>query len=239
MGLFARNHSIGETGLLKGFTDCHCHILPGVDDGVRTMEDSLAILDRYAGLGIQEVWLTPHIMEDVPNTTAALKERFQELCARYQGNIKLHLAAEYMLDGLFESRLEARDLLTHGSNGEYLLVETSYFNAPSRLASILQDVMNSGYFPILAHPERYMYMLKDDYKTLRDRGVKMQLNLPSLMGNYGTSVQKKAFELLKEGYYDIAGTDLHRMRQLDTMFTTRCLPRKVYKLLKPELFINI
>ena len=71
---------------------------------MQTMEESLQILSFYEQLGVSEVWLTPHIMEDIPNTTEGLKERFAKLNAAYQGNITLLLAAENMLDNLFEER---------------------------------------------------------------------------------------------------------------------------------------
>lgn len=239
MGLFGRKYSIAETGLPDGFTDCHCHILPGVDDGVRTMDESLAILKCYEDLGIREVWLTPHVMEDVPNTTSGLQSRYEELSEKYQGKIRLHLAAEYMMDSLFEQRLMAGDLLTLGNGGGHVLVETSYFNPPTRMTEVLKDIKSAGLFPVLAHPERYMYMDMDDYAALSDSGVRLQLNLPSLAGNYGPDVQKKAFMLLKKGYYDIAGTDLHRRQQLDTLFTRRCLPRKIFKAGLSERLITL
>lgn len=81
-------------------TDCHSHLLPGVDDGVRTAEESLRILEEMERQGIRKLWLTPHIMEDIPNTTDTLKTRFRTLCKSYRGNIRLELAAEYMLDNL-------------------------------------------------------------------------------------------------------------------------------------------
>lgn len=104
---FTRKRTLGDIGIFNGLTDCHSHILPGVDDGVRTMEESLAILDRYERLGMKTVWLTPHIMEDVPNKTADLKERFNLLCQNYKGGLRLHLGAENMIDNLFEERLAA------------------------------------------------------------------------------------------------------------------------------------
>ena len=106
---FRKKKTLAESGLLHGFTDWHCHLLPGVDDGVRTLDESLAILASYEQQGIRSVWLTPHIMEDIPNTTALLKARFAELITAYQGPLQLHLAAEHMLDGLFEERLRNRD----------------------------------------------------------------------------------------------------------------------------------
>ena len=102
---FRKKQTLEESGFFRGFTDWHCHILPGVDDGVQTMEEALQILAEYERLGIKEVWLTPHIMEDIPNTTQHLRERFKELQATYQGNVVLNLASENMLDRLFEERL--------------------------------------------------------------------------------------------------------------------------------------
>ena len=124
--------SYKTSGYLNGFTDWHSHILPGVDDGIRTMDESLAVLAYYESLGMSEVWLTPHIMEDIPNTTEDLKKRFEDLCKHYEGNMKLHLAAEYMLDNLFVQRLSEGDILTYGKNGKSVLVETSYIQAPYR-----------------------------------------------------------------------------------------------------------
>lgn len=209
LGIFKRRNSAG-TGTLKGFVDWHCHILPGVDDGLPTMDESLQVLAEYERLGIAQVWLTPHIMEDIPNTTAGLRARFAELTEAYKGGVQLHLAAENMLDRLFAERLAARDLLPIGPGGDRLLVETSYFNPPMDLHGMLERIMSAGYRPILAHPERYAYMGERDYKDLAARGVKFQLNLPSLTGMYGREAQKKAQWLLRHSLYAVAGTDLHR-----------------------------
>lgn len=217
LGIFKRRNSAG-TGTLKGFVDWHCHILPGVDDGLQTIDESLQVLAEYERLGIAQVWLTPHIMEDIPNTTAGLRARFAELQAAYKGGVQLHLAAENMLDALFEERLAARDLLPIGIRGDHLLVETSYFNPPMDLTGTLERIKSAGYRPILAHPERYIYMDEKDYKQLHGMGVEFQLNLPSLAGMYGTEARKKARRLGKLGLYAYSGTDLHRPS------TLRCLP---------------
>ncbi len=196
-------------------TDWHCHILPGVDDGVQTMEESLAIIKGYEEAGISEVWLTPHIMEDVPNRIDFLRHRFAELQEAYKGQIKLNLAAENMIDRLFMERLEADDLLPIG-DGKTLLVETSYFSAPMHFHDKLESIKSKGYVPLLAHPERYNYMDSfSHYRRLRDMGVKFQLNLMSLSSHYGSIVRDKAMRLLSEGYIDRLGTDLHRSEHLD------------------------
>lgn len=211
---FHKKQTLAESGYFRGFTDWHSHILPGVDDGVQTMEESLEILAKYDELGVREVWLTPHIMEDIPNTTAHLRERFRELQGAYKGNITLQLAAENMLDSLFEERLEKNDLLPIGENGNHLLVETSYFNPPMGLRNMLLRIKDKGYYPVLAHPERYMYMGKDEYLQLKMMGVKFQLNLFSLMGMYGKEAQEKARKLQKAGMYKYIGTDIHRLGTL-------------------------
>ena len=218
------------SSLLTGFTDHHSHILPGVDDGVKKMEVSLKVLERYEQLGIAEVWCTPHIMEDIPNTTEKLQARFAELCEAYQGPIKLHLAAEYMMDALFEERLEQGDLLKLGDEGNQLLVETSYFTPPMDMDKILLRIKQKGLYPVLAHPERYVYMNKERYTELKDKGIRFQLNLSSLAGAYGSEAKDKALWILKKEYYNLVGSDLHSLRNAD-YWSTRA-PRALKKLLQ-------
>ncbi len=213
--IFFSRKTLLSSGVFRGMTDYHSHILPGVDDGLRTMEDSLAVLKYFEGLGIESVWCTPHIMEDIPNTTERLRSRFAELQNAYSGPIRLHLAAENMLDGLFVERLEQGDLLPLTEEGGYLLVETSYFNPPSNLDELLKDTMSAGYFPVMAHPERYVYMGKADYHRLYDMGVKFQLNLLSLAGAYGHDEQEKAQYLLKNKMYSFRGTDIHSLKSFE------------------------
>ena len=211
---FSKKQTLEESGFFRGFTDWHSHILPGVDDGVQSMDESLQILAEYERLGVKEVWLTPHIMEDVPNTTQHLRERFGELQAAYQGNVALNLASENMLDNLFEERLNKNDLLPIGKEGKHLLVETSYFNPPMCLQNILLRIKAKGYYPVLAHPERYLYMNENDYLHLKSMNIQFQLNQFSLFGLYGKDVQKRTKALQKRGLYDYIGTDLHRINTL-------------------------
>lgn len=228
------SHGPGRAGkerLPEGI-DWHCHILPGVDDGFVSMDKSLDMLRVYEEVGMHEVWLTPHIMEDVPNETAHLRQVFAELEKEYRQDflrrnpadsnpaaaaatdikkpLKLHLAAENMLDALFEKRLKANDLLPLGEDGSMLLVETSIFSAPMNFYGLLERIKNKGYTPVLAHPERYLYMGKSDYERLKAQGIKFQRNLFSLKGQYGDNVRKRCQKLMKWGMYDFVGSDLHR-----------------------------
>ncbi len=270
---FTKYYSILDSGILDGGTDWHCHILPGVDDGIRSMESALEVLAYYEQIGIREVWLTPHIMEDVPNEPAELRTRFAELKAAYygtaagaassaaanapsdavaepasstaadapsdtaaeapRGTIRLHLAAENMIDTLFDARFAARNLLTIGGgaeipgpDGETLLVETSYFSPPMAFEDTLDEIRLRGLHPLLAHPERYVYMGRRDYHRLKEAGVRFQLNLMSLVGMYGETAADKASQLLLDGMYDFFGSDLHRLTPFRDAINDPALTKK-------------
>lgn len=226
MWLISNKVLVKESGLLEGFCDYHCHLLPGVDDGVQEMKETLEILGLWEEAGVKEVWLTPHIMEDVPNKPAILAQQYAELMGVYQGTVELHLAAENMMDRLFSERLDKRDLLPIGKTGTHLLVETSYYNPPMDMEQIIDRIKENGYTPILAHPERYQYMGLGDYEKWKQRGVLLQLNLPSLLGAYGLEVQRKAERLLSKGMYDCCGTDTH-MREFVEIFLNSKIQKRI------------
>ncbi len=213
---FTKRKTLADADAFRGFADHHTHLLPGVDDGFRTMDETLRALKAYEQRGVTHVWFTPHVMEDYPNETARLRELFEKVKEAYApvagaNPLQLHLGAEYMLDTVFAERLAADDLLTLDDD-RHLLVETSYFNPPAGLREILADIAAAGYRPVLAHPERYVYMEADDYDELHDMGVKFQLNLASPTGAYSPEAARNAEMLLKKGYYSLAGTDMHRLR---------------------------
>lgn len=212
---FTKHITIESSHFFEGFVDCHSHILPGVDDGVRHIDESLEILERYEEMGLRGVWFTPHIMEDIPNTPSDLRERFEALKSSYHGRLELHLGAENMIDNLFEKRLETNDFLPMGKKGDHLLVETSYFTPPLGFYDTLEKVKSKGYFPVLAHPERYVYMSGKDYDRLKEMKIFFQLNVFSLAGYYGSPVRQTAEYLLKKGYYNFAGTDIHSISMLN------------------------
>ncbi len=216
--LFSSHVTLAESNICQGMVDAHSHLIPGVDDGVQKMEDTLAILSSYEALGVKKIYCTPHIMEDLPNKTAHLKDRFAQLREAYQGSIELRLAAEYMIDNLLLNRLQEKDLLPHGEKEDHLLIETSYYSSPGCFEEAVEQVRSLGFWPMLAHPERYCYMERRQYEKLKEEGVKFQLNVPSLLGKYGEDAKKKARMLLEKGMYDFMGTDVHR---LDPQFADR------------------
>ena len=231
LGLFNRRRSLLESGLLKGAVDQHSHILYGLDDGVKTQEDSLSILRFLEEQGVSEVWFTPHVMEDVPNTTEGIRARFEQLKSVYRGGLRFHLAAEYMIDTLFEERLAARDLLTHGN--DTVLVETSSVAPPINLWEVLETMRKAGYRPLIAHPEHYRYMDKADYKRLHDMGCVLQMNLPSIVGFYGESARERALDLLDKGWYAMVGSDCHRYRAIQAQYAARELKKDTLRKLAP------
>lgn len=213
---FTKRKTLADIDAFQGFADHHSHLLPGVDDGFRTMDETLRALKAYEKQGVAQVWFTPHVMEDYPNETEKLRHLFEKVKSEYaqvagDNPLQLHLGAEYMLDTVFAERLAADDLLVLDED-RHLLVETSYFNPPAGLRDILADIAAAGYRPVLAHPERYVYMEEDEYDELHAMGVKFQLNLASPTGAYSPEAARNAEMLLKKGYYDLAGTDMHRLR---------------------------
>lgn len=240
MGLFDRKKSLIDTELLKGGVDRHSHILFGVDDGVASLEESLQCLAYYEKQGLSDLWLTPHVMEEIPNQTEALKARFKELCEAYdavagENKIKLHLAAEYMLDIVFEQRLANNDLLS--MDGRFILVETSTWEPPINLWGIFERIKSAGYRPIFAHTERYRYLQPSDYDRLHNMGVFMQLNLGSLIGGYGEGSLRRAQLILDKGYYRCSGSDCHRLEKLMSQCSAKALDKKTQAKIK-ELITN-
>ncbi len=204
-----------KLSVLDGFVDYHSHILPGVDDGVESLDETLAILSEFERRGCREVWFTPHIMEEIPNKTSDLRRVFDNVLDSYAGNMKLHLASENMLDSLYAERLDANDLLPMDSG--WLLVETSYYDSPANFTELLEKTVDMGYKPLLAHPERYNYMDESSYRRLKDMGVGFQLNIVSLGRYYGDIARDKARWLIEHGMYNRAGTDIHRIAALDVI----------------------
>lgn len=213
MWSFICRQTIAESGLLDGITDYHSHILPGVDDGVSTSDKAFELLAFYEELGIRNVWLTPHIMEDYPNETDILRQQFENFYTEYtrcsKNPIALSLASENMLDSLFMQRLSRNDLLPI-IDSSHLLVETSYYIPPFHFKELLELVTYKGYTLILAHPERYHYLsTMQEYEELYYRGIKLQLDMASIVGAYGEEARNKALALLQKGYYSLIGTDVH------------------------------
>jgi tyrosine-protein phosphatase YwqE len=197
----------------------HSHLLPGIDDGAPTLEESLSLIRQLQALGYQKLITTPHIYtEFYPNTSAIIQEKLalvRQACTEVGINIPIDAAAEYFMDDHFASLLETGDLLPIWDN--LILVEMSFMGAPPQLEEYIFRLQTKGFVPVLAHPERYTFMHQNlrQYERLKDMGCKFQLNLLSLTGYYDKSIMQVSEKLLKKGWIDLLGTDLHHQRHLD------------------------
>jgi tyrosine-protein phosphatase YwqE len=221
ISFFKRKKNTIATVLPDNFIDIHSHLLHGIDDGSKNLDESVALIKRMNAIGIKNFVVTPHIMEGVwENNPTIIKKKLAELTSHLKDlgitDVKIKAAAEYMLDSNFNKLLASKKLLT--VKDAYILVEMSYLNAPVNLYEILFQIQIAGYKPILAHPERYSFYHKNfkEYQKLKDAGCHFQLNLLSLTNYYGKGVNAIAMKLLKENMIDFVGSDTHHQRHLDT-----------------------
>lgn len=207
--MFGFRHSLPKD-IFRGACDVHCHLLPGVDDGFSTTEKSLHALKKLEERGVQKMILTPHFMKDYPdNNRANIMAKFEAYKAEAAkvSKIELRLGGEYMLDACFMDRYKEGFLTLNGK--DEVLCETSYLMYEPGITDMLYDIMCEEMQPVIAHPERYEYAVKDNYFRWRDKRYKFQLNLLSLAGAYGKPAMVKSHYLLKEGMYDYVGSDMH------------------------------
>lgn len=233
---FGRSKKWARTAMLRGMTDVHTHLLPGVDDGIGSFEAAGEMLEYLRKAGVCRIFLTPHISDEWPlNTPAALSARYEILKRMAPEEMELCLAAEYMLDAGFRKRLDDGLLALPDKQ---VLVETSCLAAPLDFQNLLYDLSLEGYTPVIAHPERYAYMTGIDYYLLKSKGYKFQLNFFSLSGQYGPEVRRRAQGLLQQGFYDFAGSDCHGISHYKTGLEKLSLARWQIKELQGLLANN-
>jgi tyrosine-protein phosphatase YwqE len=222
---FSRKKRIPITDFFTSdFIDIHSHLLPGIDDGAKSIDDSIALIEIMRSFGIRNFITTPHVLGEVyPNTPEIIKTKLSEvkktLIDRGITDVSISAAAEYMLDEQFAKALKNDEILT--LKDSYVLVEMSYFSAPINLYELLFEIQLKGYKPVLAHPERYNFYHNDfdHYYKLKKSGCLFQLNFLSLTEQYGKNVQKISQKLLQLGMYDFIGTDTHHSRHLNLLTT--------------------
>lgn len=203
-------------------TDVHCHIVPGVDDGSPDITNSIELLRSMSELGLQRIFASPHATKDrYENTPQTIVKPFTALqsAARANGlNVELHQHFECRIDDFFLQQLENNNLTT--LPGNFILIENPFANEPWGIESIIYELINRGFNPILAHPERYAYYAlrhRDRYTHLHDLGLYFQVNLLSLAGYYGKMERATALYLLDEGMVQFVGTDIHREAHIQSI----------------------
>jgi tyrosine-protein phosphatase YwqE len=205
-------------------TDLHSHLIPSIDDGSESMEQSLELVEELSNLGFQKLITTPHTMNHrFPNTKEDILNGFAKLKDAVVNRgipVELEVASEYYFDEHFIELIEEGDLLTFGDN--YVLFELSYTALPFGVENGVFKLIQKGYKPILAHPERYATFQADPkkYEALKDTGLLFQLNVNSLDGFYGKSAKKAAEFLVDNGMVDFVGSDTHRPKYVEALKKT-------------------
>lgn len=223
-GLFSKKPKIKEEvfEFSSLHTDMHSHILPNIDDGADSLETSLVLIKGMQALGYKKMIATPHIMWDMYQNTPDIINRQLEIVQKALQKegiaMEIHAAAEYFLDDHVEGLLQKKEKLLTVSENK-VLVEFSLAYPAFNIKEVLFEMQMQGYQPVLAHPERYIYLEgnKDFYSELQEAGCLFQLNLLSLSGHYGKSVTDLAQYLLKNNFYSLVGTDMHSVRHLDEL----------------------
>jgi tyrosine-protein phosphatase YwqE len=217
--LFKKKKEVLEPFELSRFkVDIHSHLIPGIDDGSQTMDQTIAMLAKFQELGYKKVITTPHVMSDsFPNTSenilAGLEDVREEI-KKVGLTIEIEAAAEYYFDETFVAKIKAKDLLTFGDN--YVLLEFAFHSPPQYIDQMFFELQSRGYRPVVAHFERYMYYLGKIDRAIewRQKGINIQININSLFGHYGPDIKKQAERLIDAGEFDFIGTDCHRIEHL-------------------------
>lgn len=225
MGLFSKwfekNKQVDPIDFGKIRVDMHSHLIPGIDDGAPDVAVAIDLVRGLETLGYKKLITTPHVMSDFYRNTSDDIKRGEELMRKELAgagvNVGLQAAAEYYCDDHFESLIARKDLLTFGDN--YVLFELPFAQPSSNMKNAIFEMQMAGYKPILAHPERYGYWHTDfeQYQSLVDKDVLLQLNINSLNGVYSPTVKKTAMRLLDEGLISFVGTDCHHHGHLESL----------------------
>lgn len=220
---------------LHGLVDIHNHILPGIDDGAKTVEDSISLIKGFSEFGVTNFVCTPHIMHHYyPNTPKTIRKSFnllkKELEDKGLENISLDAAAEHMIDDNFEPILESGAVMP--LRKYHMLVEMSFLQPSLNFDKSIAKVASNGYFSILAHPERYAFLHNNyaKYSAYKKSGMLFQINLLSLGNYYGSDIKKIALKLLDNDLVDFIGTDIHRIDQLKFLKETKISQKTIKKI---------
>lgn len=215
------NRKSKETPQLCYSTDVHSHILPGVDHGAATVDDSLEMLRAQLDMGITRVMCTSHVtaetFENTPESLTHAWEVLKQAIAAEGLPVEVFPSAEYRIDEYWNKEYAAGHVLP--MPGNYLLLENSFVQELIGIDELMFDVQVKGYHPILAHPERYGYYhhRHDRYEHLHRSGVKFQVNLLSLAGYFGKGAKIQALWMLENNLCDMLGSDMHFMEHAEVI----------------------
>lgn len=239
--IFGKEKEVDPVDLSVLKADMHSHLIPAIDDGSKTMDESIEMIKRFQAFGYEKIITTPHVMSDFyRNTPEIILSGKEDVTAAIKENglsITFDAAAEYYLDETLESKAQSKELLTFGS--DYVLFELPFMSEPPNLASFIFELQTNGYKPVLAHVERYGFWYDDfdKYQELFDKGVLLQLNMLSLIGHYSPETKKIAERLVDLNLISFLGTDCHNMRHIDLIEIARKKPH-LKKLIESGRLLN-
>lgn len=200
--------------------DLHSHILPGLDDGARTLEESVAIVRLLADSGFDHIFLTPHFrqgfFESSASSVRTASEKLRAALGDELATVQFTEAHEVHIGSVFDSKGCVRDFLRFGPKGRYVLLELPGQPFPFEFVSrTVERLFVQGISVVLAHPERHPELAEDRgrCRELCRRGVKMQLNITSLAGFAGRQARRASEVLCGEGMVHAIGTDTHSLAQ--------------------------
>lgn len=204
--------------------DLHSHLVPGVDDGARTVDDALEGVGRMVRAGIGAVVTTPHLEASVTLDPEALDREMVRM-DRAWDEVSAAVARAYpdlVFRRGFEVRLDVPDLSLDDERirlggTSFVLVEWPRMQIPPRTDDVLRRIREGGLRPVIAHPERYSGTRDRaaQVREWRELGAYQQVNLGSLVGRYGGQARTHALRLLREGLVDLLATDFHGRAHLD------------------------
>ena len=198
--------------------DIHSHILFGIDDGAKTLEESINIIKKAIDNGYKEIILTPHYRE-IQNFTCNNRDKYkvfnklQEEVEKQHLPIKLYLGNEITIDEDIFYYLNTEEVISL-NDSRYLLLELPFQCEYKNLNDVLEELLEKGYIPIIAHPERYEYYNDlTDFERLLKKGVLFQGNISSLYGKYGLKAKTTLEEMLKKNMIHFMASDIHTENQ--------------------------
>lgn len=203
--------------------DFHSHILPGLDDGARDLDDSLMLASAMKGWGFERVYCTPHINAIYRNTPESIRpafEQLQEALGTHNIDLDIRMSAEYRLvPETWPEVLEKGWLMP--IEDKFILMELP-ISRRSEMQNIspqeeFRKILSMGLTPILPHPERYGYLSQEELIEFVELGVKIQCNYGSLAGLYGDEAEETARSLINKGIVSFLGTDMHNAHYVDVM----------------------
>lgn len=239
--IFSKPKLLAPANLSVLHTDMHSHFIPGIDDGSKSLEDSVELIKAMKELGYKKIITTPHIMSDYYRNTPEIiyngMQKVKQELSRQNIQIDFTAAAEYYLDYDFIQKIKEKNLLTLSAN--YVLFELPFISEPVNLHACVFELQMAGYKPVLAHVERYSYWHHqyDKIRSLKDKGVLLQLNINSLSGHYTLPVKKMAEKLIDDNMIDLLGSDCHNINHIQLIHHTIRMPY-FHKILQTQTLLN-